>query len=202
MQSTSWNLLCFRSCVLSRIIRLQAQMVYTYTSLSRVPTPFVLCFFFNPFQVEVFHMGESKPMWFQCSRKGSRLKANNYRPIILTSTIVKILEPIIRTDLLTHLMKNSILDHQQHGFVGKKSCLTNFLSVVRYASIYGNIAILPLYCDADTPTAVSILICTCTFKAIFSKQRWWTMRTMLTSLSCDIAVIHLVEANCGSISAS
>ena len=60
-------------------------------------------------------------------KKGSRHKANNYRLISLTSTILKILESFIRTDLLTHLIENNILKHQQHGFVGRKSCLTNVL---------------------------------------------------------------------------
>ena len=60
-------------------------------------------------------------------KKGSRHKATNYRPISLTSTIVKILESIIRTDLLTHLIENNILNHQQHGFVSRKLCLTNLL---------------------------------------------------------------------------
>ena len=40
-------------------------------------------------------------------KKGSRHKANNYRPISLISTVVKVLESIVRTELLNHLMENS-----------------------------------------------------------------------------------------------
>ena len=60
-------------------------------------------------------------------KKGSKIKATNYRPISLTSTVVKILESIIRTELFDFLLENNILNHQQHGFVCNKSCLTNWL---------------------------------------------------------------------------
>ena len=52
-------------------------------------------------------------------KKGSKFKATNYRPISLTctSTVVKILESIIRTELFDFLLENNILNHQQHGFV-------------------------------------------------------------------------------------
>ena len=60
-------------------------------------------------------------------KKGSKFKATNYRPISLTSTVVKILESIIRTELFDFLLENNILNHQQHGFVCNKSCLTNLL---------------------------------------------------------------------------
>ena len=62
-------------------------------------------------------------------KKGSKFKATNYRPISLTSTVVKILESIIRTELFDFLLENNILNHQQHGFVCNKSCLTNLLEI-------------------------------------------------------------------------
>jgi len=60
-------------------------------------------------------------------KKGSRQKATNYRPISLTSTVVKILESVIHTEVLKFLADKDILSHQQHGFICKKSCLTNLL---------------------------------------------------------------------------
>ena len=60
-------------------------------------------------------------------KKGSKCKASNYRPISLTSTVVKILESIIRSELLNFLVEYDILNHQQHGFMCSKSCLTNLL---------------------------------------------------------------------------
>ena len=60
-------------------------------------------------------------------KKGSKVKANNYRPISLTSPLVKILESIIRTKIMEYLTDNNIVTHYQHGFVTKKSCFTNLL---------------------------------------------------------------------------
>ena len=54
-------------------------------------------------------------------KKGSKTKANNYRPISLTSQLVKILESIIRAKMMQYLMDNNIITHYQHGFVSKKS---------------------------------------------------------------------------------
>ena len=58
---------------------------------------------------------------------GSKKLVNNYRPISLTSTVCKILESIIKTNVMSHLISNSLLLSSQHGFMGKKSCLTNLL---------------------------------------------------------------------------
>ena len=60
-------------------------------------------------------------------KKGSKTKAKNYRPISLTSQLVKILESIIRTKVLKYLTDNNIVTHYQHVFVSKKSCFTNLL---------------------------------------------------------------------------
>ena len=60
-------------------------------------------------------------------KKGSKTKAKNYRPISLTSQLVKILESIIRTKVMKYLTDNNIVTHYQHGFVSKKSCFTNLL---------------------------------------------------------------------------
>jgi len=42
--------------------------------------------------------------------------------------VVKILESVIRTELLNFLSENDILSHQQHGFICKQSCFTNLLA--------------------------------------------------------------------------
>jgi len=41
--------------------------------------------------------------------------------------VIKILESIIHLELLSYLIENDILNHQQHGFMCNKSCLTNSL---------------------------------------------------------------------------
>lgn len=59
--------------------------------------------------------------------KGSRNDPLNYRPVLLTSVVLKLLESLIRDNLVDHLDKNGILTRAQHGFRNKRSCLTNLI---------------------------------------------------------------------------
>ena len=60
-------------------------------------------------------------------KKGNKLNAENYRPIALTSNIVKIMERIIRNKLVDHLESNNLLHENQHGFHKGRSCLSELL---------------------------------------------------------------------------
>ncbi len=60
-------------------------------------------------------------------KKGDVRCLDNYRPVSLISTVSKILEQIIRSQLLDYMLKNSIIPKIQHGFVPKKSIATNLL---------------------------------------------------------------------------
>ena len=60
-------------------------------------------------------------------KKGSQATASNYRPVSLTSHIVKIFERFIRKRLVHHLESNNLLCTQQHGFRSGHSCLTQLL---------------------------------------------------------------------------
>ena len=60
-------------------------------------------------------------------KKGSRNMAENYRPISLTSIIGKILESIIKDNIVKHLDKFNLIADSQHGFRKGRSCLTNLL---------------------------------------------------------------------------
>ena len=62
-------------------------------------------------------------------KKGNKLQASNYRPISLTSQIVKLAESIIYEQLWEFLLNNGLSISCQHGFVNKKSCFTNLLDV-------------------------------------------------------------------------
>ena len=53
-------------------------------------------------------------------KKGSKTSANSYRPISLTSQIVKIPESLIRSKIMHYLTDNDIVTQCQHGFVTKK----------------------------------------------------------------------------------
>ncbi|XP_065683334.1 uncharacterized protein LOC136096110 [Hydra vulgaris] len=60
-------------------------------------------------------------------KKGSKLKASNYRPVSLTSIPCKVLERIIADCIMQHLIKNNLLSKKKHGFMKSKSCTTNLL---------------------------------------------------------------------------
>ena len=59
---------------------------------------------------------------------GSRGAAKNYRPVALTSHIVKVFERVIRRSLVAHLERQGLLPDGQHGFRAMRSTLTQLLS--------------------------------------------------------------------------
>ena len=60
-------------------------------------------------------------------KKGSRLLAENYRPISLTSQLCKVFEIIMR-EAVTHLENLHLIFESQHGFRRGRSCLSNLLT--------------------------------------------------------------------------
>ena len=67
--------------------------------------------------------------WKLYSKKGSRNKSVNYRPVSLTSVIIvcKLLETMIRDHMMDFLIKHKLINPSQHGFLKARSCLTNLL---------------------------------------------------------------------------
>jgi hypothetical protein len=59
---------------------------------------------------------------------GTRGVAKNYRPVALTSHIVKVFERVVRKSLVSHLENNGFLPNGQHGFRSMRSTLTQLLS--------------------------------------------------------------------------
>ena len=60
-------------------------------------------------------------------KKGEKCLASNYRPISLTSIICKIMESIIKDDLMPYVCNNNITTSLQHGFLPGRSCQSNLL---------------------------------------------------------------------------
>ena len=58
---------------------------------------------------------------------GNRGITSNYRPVSLSSVILKAFERILRDKLVEHLTSNELLSAAQHGFRKRKSCTTNLL---------------------------------------------------------------------------
>ena len=69
-------------------------------------------------------------------KKGSKTKAANYRPVAITSHVIKIMERVIRKKLVTFFERNSILNSNQHGFRKNRSCLTQLLFHVQNILIF------------------------------------------------------------------
>ena len=60
-------------------------------------------------------------------KKGPKSKAENYQPISLTSIPCKLLEELIKDQIISHLRVNNLISSVQHGFTERRSCLTNLL---------------------------------------------------------------------------
>ena len=60
-------------------------------------------------------------------QKGPRNKSVNYRPVSLPSVICKLLETIIRDQMMDFLIKHKLINPSQHLFRNGKSCLTILL---------------------------------------------------------------------------
>ena len=63
-------------------------------------------------------------------KKGSKRFASNYRPISLTCIICKILESIIRDQMLEFFMQNNKISDKQFGFLPGRSCTLQLLYCV------------------------------------------------------------------------
>ena len=73
-------------------------------------------------------------------KKDDRTDPANYRPVSLTSHIIKTFERIMRDKLVNHLEGANLISNNQHGFRKKRSCLTQLLSHIEfiYKCLNGN----------------------------------------------------------------
>ncbi|BHF76599.1 hypothetical protein SprV_0501969800 [Sparganum proliferum] len=58
---------------------------------------------------------------------GSRVSANNHRPVSLTSICCKIMEKLTKQQVMQFLEQNHLLSNSQHGFRKSRSSVTNLL---------------------------------------------------------------------------
>ena len=66
-----------------------------------------------------------------CSKTGKQQTAvDNYRPVSLTSMVVKSLERLIHNHIMSFLYDNKLLCDNQHGFRPLRSCETQLLQLV------------------------------------------------------------------------
>ena len=74
--------------------------------------------------LDVFKMAYVTPI----HKGGSKQKPEQYRPVSLTSHIMKIFERVIKKEIMKHLKENEMFNKSQHGFVPGRSTQTQLLS--------------------------------------------------------------------------
>ena len=62
-------------------------------------------------------------------KSGIKTSPCNYRPISLTSTIIKVFERIVSKQVVAFLTRRGHLNNTQHGFRSGRSCLSALLGV-------------------------------------------------------------------------
>ena len=60
-------------------------------------------------------------------KKGSKADPGNYRPVSLTNVIGKMMERIVKDDIVTYIEKNQLISDTQHGFRSGRSPQTNLI---------------------------------------------------------------------------
>ena len=63
-------------------------------------------------------------------KKGPKGKADNYRPVSLTSIVGKIMEAIMRETMILHMQQHSLFTKYQFGFIPNRSTVLQLLTVL------------------------------------------------------------------------
>jgi len=61
-------------------------------------------------------------------KSGAKSSPANYRPVSLTSVTCKMMEQILKDDIVGHLERSKLIRRSQHGFMRGRSCVSNLLS--------------------------------------------------------------------------
>jgi len=83
-------------------------------------------FFDTTFMPPVWLIANITPIF----KKGDAALPTNYRPISLTCSICKIIESIVKDQIVSYLLTHGLLSKEQHAFIAKHSTITNLLECV------------------------------------------------------------------------
>ena len=113
-------------------------------------------------------------------KKGLRNKSVNYRPVSLTSVTCKLLETIIRDHMMEFIIKHTLINPSQIGFLKARSCLTNF---------YGFFEEIAKWVDEGSPVDVIYL----DFQKAFDKVPHQRLILKLKSHGMRNSIINWIE---------
>jgi hypothetical protein len=77
---------------------------------------------------EIWKLSHIYPIY---KKKGSRNEVENYRPVSLTSSVVRVFEKFIHIYLKKLLHENKIISNDQFGFMPHRSCMLQLISTVK-----------------------------------------------------------------------
>ena len=63
-------------------------------------------------------------------KKGNKSHAGNYRPVSLTSVLCKVLENLLRDEVIKHMKENNLFSDKQFGFISGRSTMLQLLKVL------------------------------------------------------------------------
>jgi hypothetical protein len=94
---------------------------------------------------QFYKQGNVTPLF----KKGDRARASNYRPVTLTSHVVKCYERVMRDHMVEFLESNDMFTNEQHGFRGGRSCLSQLLAHYdqMYQCLFDNAEADTIYLD-------------------------------------------------------
>ena len=84
---------------------------------------------------ELWKIGEISAIF----KKGNRGSPMNYRPVSLTSIVCKLLESLVREEIISHMRSNKLFSPYQYGFIDKRSTTLQLLYVLdKWTEIIGD----------------------------------------------------------------
>ena len=113
-------------------------------------------------------------------KKGSKYNPGNYRPVSLTSVLCKVMEGLIKEKVVDHLDDNELIFQTQHGFMPRKSCLTNLLDFLEKLSL-----------QVDLGKAVDVLYLD--FAKAFDKVPHCRLRKIMEAHGISGQVLHWIQ---------
>lgn len=82
-------------------------------------------------------------------KKGNKSEPGNYRPVSLTSVACKIMETLIREEIMSHMKRHKLFSKKQYGFISGRSTVLQLIKVLdRWTEVIDEgHAVDVIYCD-------------------------------------------------------